>query len=60
MKKLIKYLYKKIRLAELKERLESYEDCVAHRGNEFGGQRIVDDLREEIKKVEGDVFYWLK
>jgi hypothetical protein len=60
MKKLIKYLYKRIRLAELRERLESYEDCVMHRGNELGEQRIVDDLREEIKKVEGNVFYWLK
>lgn len=60
MKKLIKYLYKIIRLKELKKRLEVYEDCVMHRGNELGEVRIVKDLEAEIKKVEGEVFYWLK
>ncbi len=60
MKPLIKYLYKKIVIAELTARLDIYEDAVAHRGNELGEDTIVEDLRDYISVLQGNGPWWLK
>lgn len=57
--KIIKYLYRRARYNELIERLISFEDCVAHRGNELGEEKIVAELDKEITKLKEEPVWYL-
>ncbi len=59
MNTIIKFLYKRNRIKQLQARLESFEDCVAHRGNELGEERIVESLKEQIGILKGNGPWWL-